>query len=213
MKILLRRSISFFALGLLLFFISSFTTDKDKQLKVGDKAPIFEAFDDDGKLVKSADYEGKKILVVYFYPAAMTGGCTKQACSFRDDKINLNDLDVEVIGISGDDPLNLKIFRKAHNLNFILLADPDGIVAKKFGVPVNDGGSIKRVIDGNEITLSRGVTTARWTFIIDLDGKILHINNQVNAENDSENVLKIINEYKAESALIASSAHLTINPI
>ena len=213
MKILLRRSISFFALGLLLFFISSFTTDKDKQLKVGDKAPIFEAFDDDGKLVKSADYEGRKILVVYFYPAAMTGGCTKQACSFRDDKINLNDLDVEVIGISGDNSSNLKIFRKAHDLNFILLADPDGKVAKKFGVPVNDGGSIKRVIDGNEITLSRGVTTARWTFIIDLDGKILHINNQVNAENDSENVLKIINEYKAESALIASSAHLTINPI
>ncbi len=213
MKILLRRSISFFALGLLLFFISSFTTDKDKQLKVGDKAPIFEAFDDNGILWKSADYEGKKILVVYFYPAAMTGGCTKQACSFRDDKINLNDLDVEVIGISGDNSSNLKIFRKAHDLNFILLADSDGKVAKKFGVPVNDGGSIKRVIDGNEITLSRGVTTARWTFIIDLDGKILHINNQVNAENDSENVLKIINEYKAESALIASSAHLTINPI
>ncbi|MBA7586118.1 Thiol peroxidase [subsurface metagenome] len=208
-----RQSISFFALGLLLLFFSSFTTDEDKQLKVGDKAPIFEAFDDDGKLVKSADYEGRKILVVYFYPAAMTGGCTKQACSFRDDKINLNDLDVEVIGISGDDPSNLKIFRKAHNLNFILLADSDGIVAKKFGVPVNDGGSIKRVIDGNEITLSRGVTTARWTFIIDLDGKILHINNQVNAENDSKNVLKIINEYKAESALIASSAHLTINSI
>ena len=213
MKILLRRSISFFALGLLLLFISSFTTDKDKQLKVGDKAPIFEAFDDNGILWKSADYEGKKILVVYFYPAAMTGGCTKQACSFRDDKINLNDLDVEVIGISGDDPSNLKIFRKAHDLNFILLADPDGKVAKKFGVPVNDGGSIKRVIDGNEITLFRGVTTARWTFIIDLDGKILHINNQVNAENDSKNVLKIINEYKAESALIASSAHLTINSI
>lgn len=196
MKKLWRQSVSFFALGLLLPFFSSFTTDEDKQLKVGNKAPFFEAFDDDGKLVKSADYEGKKILVVYFYPAAMTGGCTKQACSFRDDKINLNDLDVEVIGISGDDPLNLKIFRKAHNLNFILLADPDGIVAKKFGVPVNNGGSIKRVIDGNEITLSRGVTTARWTFIIDLDGKIIHINNHVNAENDSKNVLKIINEYR-----------------
>lgn len=196
MKILLRRSISFFALGLLLLFISSFTTDKDKQLKVGDKAPIFEAFDDNGKLWKSVDYEGIKILVVYFYPAAMTGGCTKQACSFRDDKINLKDLNVEVIGISGDNSSNLKIFRKAHDLNFILLADPDGKVAKKFGVPINDEGSIKRVIDGNEITLFRGVTTARWTFIIDLDGKIIHINNHVNAENDSKNVLKIINEYR-----------------
>jgi len=199
MKKLFRQSITFFALGLLLPFFTSFTVDKDKQLKVGDKAPIFEALDDDGKLWKSADYEGKRMLVVYFYPAAMTGGCTKQACSFRDDKINLNDLDVEVIGISGDDPSNLKIFRKAHDLNFILLADPDGIVAEKFGVPVNDGGSIKRIIDGNEITFSRGVTTARWTFIIDLDGKILHINNQVNAKNDSKNVLKIINEYKAKT--------------
>ncbi|MCH7658645.1 MAG: peroxiredoxin [Bacteroidetes bacterium] len=198
MKKLWKQSISFFSLGLLLPFISSFTPDKDKQLKAGDKAPIFEAFDEDGKLWKSADYEGKKILVVYFYPAAMTGGCTKQACSFRDDKINLEELDVEVIGISGDDPANLKIFRKAHDLNFTLLADPDGKVAKKFGVPIKDGGSIKRVIEGNEMTLTRGVTAARWTFIIDLDGKILHINNQVNAANDSKNVLKVIMEYKAE---------------
>ena len=123
MKKLWRQSISFFALGLLLPFISSFTTDKDKQLKIGDKAPIFEAFDEDGKSWKSADYVRKKIMVVYFYPAAMTGGCTKQACSFRDDKSNLEELDVEVIGISGDDPANLKIFRKAHDLNFTLLAD------------------------------------------------------------------------------------------
>ena len=59
---------------------------------------------------------------------------------------------------------------------------------------------VRRIyINGNEITLTRGVTTARWTFIIDLDGKILHINNQVNAANDSKNVLKVIKEYKAES--------------
>lgn len=199
MKKLWKQSISIFALGLLLPFISSFTTDKDKKLKVGDKAPIFEAFDENGKLWKSADHAGKKILVVYFYPAAMTGGCTKQACSFRDDKSNLEKLDIEVIGISGDDPENLKFFRKAHDLNFTLLSDPDGKAAKKFGVPVNNGGSIKRVIDGNKITLFRGVTTARWTFIIDLDGKILHINNHVNAANDSENILKVIKEYKAES--------------
>lgn len=198
MKKLLRQSISFFSFVLLLFFIYSFTTDKDKQVKVGDKAPGFEAFDEEGKLWKSADHEGKKILVVYFYPAAMTAGCTKQACSFRDDKINLEELDVEVIGISGDDHANLKIFKKAHDLNFTLLADPDGKVAKKFGVPIKDGGSIKRIIDGNEMTLTRGVTSARWTFIIDLDGKILHINNQVDAANDSKNVLKVIKEYKAE---------------
>ena len=199
MKKLWKQSISIFALGILLPFISSFTTDKDKQLKVGDKAPIFEALDEDEELWKSVDHAGKKILVVYFYPAAMTGGCTKQACSFRDDKNNLEELDVEVIGISGDDPANLKFFRKAHDLNFTLLSDPDGKVAKKFGVPIRDGGSIKRVIDGNEITLTRGVTTARWTFLIDLDGNILHINNQVNAANDSENVLKVIKEYQAKN--------------
>jgi peroxiredoxin Q/BCP len=67
---------------------------------------------------------GKKVVVVYFYPAAMTGGCTKQACSFRDDKAVLEALDAIVIGISGDEVQSLQYFKEAHSLNFPLLSDP-----------------------------------------------------------------------------------------
>src|SRR5712675_1728769 len=79
---------------------------QDKQdkvdLKVGDAAPSFSAKDDTGADWKSADHVGKKILVVYFYPASFTGGCTKQACAYRDDQKALNDAGAEVIGVSGD---------------------------------------------------------------------------------------------------------------
>ena len=71
-------------------------------LQVGDNAPAFKSIGDDGKAWDSADHVGKKIVVVYFYPADMTGGCTKQACGFRDDMTRLKDQGVEVVGVSGD---------------------------------------------------------------------------------------------------------------
>src|SRR5207249_2692531 len=71
-------------------------------VKVGDPAPKFKSTDDQGKEWKSGDVVGKKIVVVYFYPADLTGGCTKQACGFRDDLAKLTDLDVVVVGVSGD---------------------------------------------------------------------------------------------------------------
>lgn len=169
---------------------------EEKVLGIGDKAPTFEAKDANGKDWKSSDYIGKKILVVYFYPAAMTGGCTKQACSFRDDKKDLMDLGAEVVGISGDRVSNLKIFKKVHNLNFILLSDNTGTIAKKFGVPMKEGGSIKRTVDGQEITMTRDVTTSRWTFIIDKEGNIIYKNTKVNAANDSEDVFAFIKKLK-----------------
>ena len=70
------------------------------ELKVGDNAPVFESVDDQGKPWKSVDHVGKKILVVYFYPADLTGGCTKQACAFRDDHEKLTAKGVEVVGVS-----------------------------------------------------------------------------------------------------------------
>src|SRR5687767_9406212 len=84
--------------------------DKPAAVKVGDPAPKFESVDDQGKPWKSADHVGKKVLVVYFYPADMTGGCTKQACGFRDDFKKLADKGVEVVGVSGDSVENHKIF-------------------------------------------------------------------------------------------------------
>ena len=160
----------------------------DKSLDVGDKAPVFSTLDDQGKEWRSKDVLGKSHLVVYFYPAAMTGGCTKQACAFRDDKPKWTKLNAVVVGVSGDNPEGLAHFKKAENLNFTLLADEKGDVAKKFGVPAGKGGSIKRTVVGKEVTLVRGVTTKRWTFVISKDGKVVYKNAKVNAAKDSEAV-------------------------
>lgn len=165
-----------------------------KALKVGDKAPVFTAFDDQGKQWNSGDIVGLQHLVVYFYPAAMTGGCTKQACAFRDDKSKLAKLNAVVVGVSGDNPEGLKHFKKAENLNFTLLSDEKGALAKKFGVPFGKGGSIEREVDGKKVTLSRGVTSKRWTFVISKDGKVVYINDKVNAAKDSQAVRSVLAE-------------------
>jgi peroxiredoxin Q/BCP len=167
--------------------------DEKAAPKVGDPAPMFQATDDTGKTWKSSDHVGKKILVVYFYPADLTGGCTKQACGFRDDMTKLTGKGVEVVGVSGDAPKNHEIFKQVHKLNFTLLADEDGSVAKKFGVPVKPGGTFKtKDADGNPVELTRGVTIQRWTFVIDKDGKIAYKNDKVNAAEDSKRIVEVI---------------------
>ena len=164
---------------------------EEKAVKVGDKAPTFESKDEQGKAWKSTDHVGKKIVVLYFYPADFTGGCTKQACGFRDDFGSFGDK-VEVVGISGDEVAGLELFKKDSSLNFALLADTDGAVAKKFGVPLGKGGEIKRKVDGQEHVLKRGVTAARWTFVIDRQGRIALKNTKVTADKDSQAVLKFV---------------------
>ncbi len=167
--------------------------EKKVNLKVGNQAPKFESTDDQGKAWKSSDHVGKKIMVVYFYPADLTGGCTKQACGFRNDMKKLTEKGVEVIGISGDSAENHQLFKKVHKLNFTLLADEDGSVAKKFGVPLKPGGVFKtKDLDGNDIELKRGVTAARWTFVIGQDGKIAFKNDKVNAAEDSQKILEVV---------------------
>ena len=164
-------------------------------LKVGDPAPKFEALDDMGSLWKSADHVGKKVVVVYFYPADLTGGCTKQACGFRDDLSKLTDAGIEVVGVSGDSVRNHQLFKKVEKLNFPLLADTEGKVAEAFGVPhVKGEKSITREIDGKEEILVRTVTAQRWTFVIGKDGKILSKNTQVKAAEDSQAILKLITQ-------------------
>lgn len=157
-------------------------------LEVGDKVPQFSARDQDGNSWKLSDYVGS-IMVIYFYPADMTGGCTKQACSYRDHMDKFEKKGVKIIGISGDSVRNHKLFTKVHNLNFTLLADEKGIIAKLFGVPTRKGSSITREIDGTVETLTRGVTASRWTFIIGKDGKVLQKNTKVKAPKDSAAVL------------------------
>lgn len=180
----------------LLLSISNLQADHHNEVKlnVGDAAPEFMAIDQDGHLWKTSDLAGKKNLIVYFYPAAMTGGCTKQACAFRDDASKLKDLDAVVVGVSGDAPAGLKAFQQTHHLNFDLLADYNGFIAKSFGVPLRDGGVIEREFLGKTINLERGVTAGRWTFVINKDAKVIYKNTKVNAAQDSANVIAALSK-------------------
>lgn len=163
-----------------------------QSLSVGDRAPEFKAVSDDGTTWDLKDHLGKDYLVVYFYPGAMTSGCTKQACSYRDHKEDLQSADISVVGISGDKVDNLKLFKKADKLNFPLLSDEKGEIAGLFGVPLGAGGSINRVVEGKEYELSRDLSIKRWTFVLDKDGKIIYKNDSVDPEKDSEQVLNFI---------------------
>lgn len=165
-----------------------------QNLSVGDKAPDFKTLGDNGKLWNSKDYLGKKNIVVYFYPAAMTGGCTKQACAYRDFKSEIDDVDAVVVGVSGDNVDGLKLFKKVHKLNFTLLSDESGDIAKKFGVPLRDGGTITREFEGKNIDLVRGTTASRWTFVIDKKGKVAYKNDQVKATEDTQEVLNFLKQ-------------------
>jgi peroxiredoxin Q/BCP len=170
---------------------------QEKGLKVGDAAPVFESVDDQGKPWKSADHVGKKIVVVFFYPADFTGGCTKQACGFRDDLAKLTDKGVEVVGVSGDSAKTHAQFKKEHKLPFTLLADEKGETATKFGVPVKVGEAKAKVkVGGEETEIVRGATIQRWTFVIGKDGKVVYVNPKVTAPNDSKDVLEVVEKLK-----------------
>jgi peroxiredoxin Q/BCP len=176
--------------------ISSFAQEKTN-LNIGDKVPEFSAVDDAGNNWKSSD-ETSNFLVVYFYPAAMTGGCTKQACAYRDDKTTFEKEGITVIGISGDEVENLKHFKDAYQLNFTLLSDPEGKISSIFGVPTKGGGEITRKFGGEDFLLTRGVTISRWTFILDKNKNIIYKNAAVNAAEDSKKVKEIIKNYQSK---------------
>jgi peroxiredoxin Q/BCP len=167
----------------------SWAQEKDITLNIGDKAPDISLNDQDGNLWRINEYLRKKNIVVYFYPAAMTGGCTAQACSYRDSKSDLEGQDIIVVGISSDAVAGLKVFQQAHQLNFSLLSDATGEIARKYGVPLEEGGTIQRKVGENEISLERSYSAYRWTFIIDKEGKIAYKDMEVDAAKDSQNIL------------------------
>lgn len=134
-------------------------TDSSR-LAVGDTAPAFSLPDDSGTTVSLGDFAGQRVLV-YFYPKANTPGCTTQACDFRDSLAQLNDQDIQVIGISPDKPEKLAKFRADHDLTFTLLSDEDKSVMKEwgaFGEKKNYGKVVQGVI--------------RSTFLVEPDGTI-----------------------------------------
>lgn len=164
-------------------------------LDIGSEIKNFAANDDTGEIWSAAEHIGKKNIVVYFYPAAMTGGCTAQACSYRDLSTSLDEADAIVVGVSGDSVKGLSLFKEAHNLNFPLLSDPNGSIASLFGVPTRDGGSLEREIGGKTHTLFRNLTTSRWTFIIGKDGKVVYKNEEVDAREDTATVLAVLKKH------------------
>ena len=171
-----------------------FTAAAFAGLNVGSKVDSLVANDDEGNLWSLQDYLGKKNIVVYFYPAAMTGGCTKQACAYRDQSSALNDLDAVVVGVSGDSVSSLALFKEANGLNFTLISDIDGSIAEQFGVATRGGGSIEREVNGATHTLAREITTLRWTFVINKAGEIVYKDDAVKATEDTGNVIALLNK-------------------
>ena len=168
----------------------------EAKVKVGDTAPTFEAKNETGETVKSSDVVGKNVVVLYFYPADFTGGCTAQACGFRDDIEKLKGKGITVFGVSGDNPKSHKLFKNHHKLPFHLLADEKGELAAKFGVPFNKGGTVKWLDKESNIThdITQGVRISRWTVVIDKAGKVAAIDQVGKAGDDSKRVADIVNK-------------------
>lgn len=129
-------------------------------LEIGAKAPSFELLDQDGNTVKLADFGGKNV-IVYFYPAASTPGCTTQACDFRDNLNSLKAAGYVVLGISPDEPKKLKKFVDNEGLTFPLLSDPDNAVQTAYGA-YGEKSMYGKTYMG----------TIRSTFVVDGEGKI-----------------------------------------
>ena len=142
-------------------------------IQPGNPAPDFTLSDASGRTVRLADYRGKKAVVLYFYPKDDTPGCTKEACTFRDQYQDFQDAGAEVIGVSSDSTASHSKFAEKYRLPFVLVADPGGAVRKKYGVPA-----------------TLGLLPGRVTFVIDREGIVRHVfNSQFQATRHVEEAL------------------------
>jgi thioredoxin-dependent peroxiredoxin len=144
--------------------VSATTTFADMP-KTGDVAPLVTGTDQNGKDFKLADLVGKKIVLLYFYPKDFTGGCTKEACSFRDGFEDFATNNVEIVGVSFDSADSHLQFIAKYKLNFTLLADTDGKIADAYGARMKMMNMARRV-----------------SFLIGLDGKIVHVTDTGNPD-------------------------------
>ncbi len=132
---------------------------------VGDTAPPVSGKDQDGKTWNLSDARGKKLVLLYFYPKDDTPGCTKEACGFRDRIAELKQDGVEVVGVSFDSADSHQKFISKYNLNFPLLVDTDGKIADAYGARLPGRNMARRV-----------------SFLIDKDGKIAHVTDNMSAD-------------------------------
>jgi peroxiredoxin Q/BCP len=156
-------------------------------VKVGDKAPDFTLPSQMGDNVTLSEFIGKKNLVLYFYPKDETLGCTKEACTFRDNYEQLTNLGAEVLGVSGQSVESHKSFATHYGLPFILLSDENNTVRELYGVPS-----------------TMGVLPGRVTYIIDKKGVVRHIfNSQTQAQRHVEEAKKTLMELEKEEKTLA----------
>lgn len=142
-----------------------------EELKPGDKAPDFRLQASDGKTYSLSDFQGKKAVVIAWFPKAFTGGCTKECISFREDGKALRQFDVAYFTASVDTPETNKKFAESLDLDYPILSDPEGKAARAYGV-VDDQQKLPR----------------RWTFFIGKDGKILGIDKGVKVQSHATDV-------------------------
>ena len=150
-------------------------------LKPGDKAPEFSLHASTGGTISLKDFLGKKRVVLYFYPKDNTAGCTKEACSFRDNIIDIQTKDTIVLGVSPDSLKSHDNFIKKFKLNFPLLSDEDHKFAEAYGA-------------WGEKTMygKKYFGMIRKTFIIGKDGKLEHVFNKVTPENHAQEIMELI---------------------
>lgn len=167
----------------ILFLVTLFATSTagyamDKELRIGDAAPDFSLTDQDGKLQRLSDYR-EHWVVLYFYPKDDTPGCTKEACSFRDDYLKLSRLNARVLGISIDNAESHAAFSSKYHLPFPLLADTNGEVARAYGSYFSFG----------PLKFAR-----RHTFIVDPTGKVARIYRKVLPGKHSDQITHELSE-------------------
>jgi peroxiredoxin Q/BCP len=149
------------------------------KIKIGNSVPSFTLPDQNGNLFDINTVLGKKNLVIYFYPKVDSPGCTKEACSFRDQFEVFMEADAVIFGISGQSVESHLAFAEKHRLNYTLLSDTGNKVCKLFGVP----GELFGLIPG------------RVTYVIDKDGKIVYMfNSQIQTEKHVDEALRILQE-------------------
>jgi peroxiredoxin Q/BCP len=147
-----------------------------QKIETGSKAPLFSLPDQQGKIVNLSDMIGKTSLVIFFYPKDESYGCTKEACSFRDNYEDFKEAGAEVIGISSDDASSHQSFAKKHKLPFILLSDINEKAAALYGVGT-----------------TLGVLPGRVTFVIDKQGVIrMKFSSQLNFQKHISEALDMV---------------------
>lgn len=150
------------------------------ELKAGDKAPDFQAKDQNGETVTLSQFAGKKV-VLYFYPKDDTPGCTAEACDFRDNYQGLVAKGIVVLGVSVDDEQSHQKFANKHSLPFTLLADTDKQIVEAYGVWGEKNMYGKKYMGTN-----------RKTFLIDENGNLAHVIAKVDTKNATAQVLELL---------------------